>query len=390
MYSVVCKEPVQHDNFPTQNFIASVMKKDPKVDDEDAPDTQTIVEDYGDYEDTLPKDPKDRQKALIRLYTDETPLYHEMNAALREDDLSKMKIFGAFIKELQEAFLTDQIDQILTPFRGTVWRGITVPDLDKALKDYQPNKDFVWSAFTSTTTQKDVALDFGNIVFEIRCDPPEGFYKDKIYEYAPANIQAFSIFPDEEEILFPPNVKFRVQSVQMPSAQNGLPSPLVICDCTAFDAVDGHLNEFKPKTFANDTAKPGKKAKQKEPPTAAGESPERPGNPQARKKLGNSKSAPNLQGSGKNTSSPKPGTSPKPNAFLRRYQDDLNLRRMRRHYEEKHRKQPFTYQTGRETNYDQGWGNLEFLPQERPGLTLLYTWPSNPQARLRTKIESPA
>merc|ERR1712100_650455 len=118
--------------------------------------------------------------------------------------MGTMRYFAAYIKELREVFLTDHHYQIINPFEGVVWRGICVPNPVEAIKDYKPGKDFVWAAFTSTTTNRNKGLQFGNILFEIHCEPPEGTYDDDDWEFAPARISEFSVFPNEEEILFPP------------------------------------------------------------------------------------------------------------------------------------------------------------------------------------------
>merc|ERR1711988_903637 len=102
-----------------------------------------------------------------------------------------------------------------------------------------------WPAFTSASLNMETSMGFGNVVFELRCNPPEGFYKDDDYEYAPADIKEFKTNATESEILFPPNVKFKVLEVQMPSSSNKLQSPLVICDTAAFDTDDNVLQDFK-------------------------------------------------------------------------------------------------------------------------------------------------
>lgn len=228
----------------SENFRVAVSWRDLHKADTNAPETQTVVQEYAYWSDNLAADPIQRQKELVRLYTMETPLYHEMNAALRNDDLEKMKYFGAYIKELRDVFLTDHVDQIISPYTGTLWRGVSIPNVEEILRHYQPGKIFVWPAFTSTTTNKNVAMGFGNIVFEMRCFPPEGTYDDEEWEYAPASVQEYSAFPSEGEILFPPNCKFKVLEVQMPSETNGLNKPLVICDVTAFDTHSGGLVDF--------------------------------------------------------------------------------------------------------------------------------------------------
>lgn len=235
--------PVLAEGFPSRNFIETVRDKDPKRNEPYSPSTQTIVEACARFEEPLSEDPRRRQEQLVQLYTDETPLYHEMNQALREDSMEKMRYFGAYIKELRDVFKTDHEDQIITPFEGTVWRGITFPDPDAAVRQYAVGSIFVWPAFTSMSTAKDAAMNFGNVVFQIACCPPPGHYDDDSPEYAPASVEKWSSYPSEQEILFPPNVKFRVQEIRQPDEENGLSSPLVVCETVGFDT-DGGIIEF--------------------------------------------------------------------------------------------------------------------------------------------------
>eukprot|EP00928_Gymnodinium_smaydae_P093001 TRINITY_DN7700_c1_g1_i1.p1 TRINITY_DN7700_c1_g1~~TRINITY_DN7700_c1_g1_i1.p1 ORF type:complete len:579 (-),score=115.94 TRINITY_DN7700_c1_g1_i1:167-1903(-) len=236
---VKAPQKFEQGKYPTANFIKNVLEKDPLKDEADAPDIQTILSKKAGYRQQLPTDPIERQKELVRLYTLESQLYPQMNLALRQDDPTRLKYFGAYIKELRDVFLTDHEDQIITPFVGTVWRGITVPDPNEFLKDFQPGAEFVWEAFTSTTNDKQIARIFGNVLFEINCrEPPDGSFDDDIPEYAPADIKAFSDTKEETEVLFPPNVRFRVVTVKMPTGGLGqLSTPLIICETLGYDSV---------------------------------------------------------------------------------------------------------------------------------------------------------
>jgi hypothetical protein len=240
------KAPVKYvkGDYPTANFKKYVIEKDPLEDKADSPDTQTIVSKKAQYRQSLPTDPILRQKELVRMYTLETQLYPQMNLALRQDDETRLKYFGAFIHELRDVFFTDKIDQIIEPFLGTVWRGITVPDVNGYLADFQPDAEFVWESFTSTTTDKYIANIFGNLLFEIHCTPPAtGTFDDDMPEYAPADIKQFSDTKEETEVLFPPNVRFRVITVQMPTGQLGSPSiPTVICETVGYDSIWGLID----------------------------------------------------------------------------------------------------------------------------------------------------
>jgi hypothetical protein len=196
---------------------------------------------------SLPVDALKRKKMLAWLYTLESPLYKEMNRALRDDDLSRIRYFSAFIKEFRELFRTcGDGHQVLEPFKGLMWRGIQVTDAGETFREFTEGKRFVWPAFTSMTTNKAVAEHFGNLVFEIRCSPGQGTYESKAL-YAPASVSKFSDFPSESEVVFPPNTQFEVIGRREGKKTFlGLwdSVPTVVCQTVGLDG-GGHL-EFLP------------------------------------------------------------------------------------------------------------------------------------------------
>ena len=60
-----------------------------------------------------------------------------MNRALREDDIMTLRNLAGYINELRDVFYTDHKDQIITPFRGIVYRGVTFPDVSTAQMQYK-------------------------------------------------------------------------------------------------------------------------------------------------------------------------------------------------------------------------------------------------------------
>jgi len=244
--TTIAAPPVSAKNFPTDNFSKSVLtKEDPSLNEPCSPPTQVIIEACCRTTEKLPEDPIERQKALAKYYTMESPLYHEMNTALRNDDLSGMRYYSAYIRELRDVFKTDHKDQIIEPFVGKVWRGITFPDPDAALKQFPIGETFVWSAFTSMSTERNVAFNFGNVVFEVSCLPPKEAYDGAVAVYAPASVSAFSDFEGEAEILFPPNIQFQVKELKMPGGDDdSITRPLLVCETVAFDSDEG-LHEFQ-------------------------------------------------------------------------------------------------------------------------------------------------
>jgi len=152
----------------------------------------------------LSTDSKTRQKQLLEIYTGNS-IYGELNRCLRHDEEEYMKLSAGYIRELRDIFRTDK-SSIVSTFKGIVWRGITVPDPASTLKVYEKDEELVWPSFTSTSSLKKASFG-GNINFEINCSAEINGYKAK---YAPAVISSFSVYKSEEEVLFPPHVKFRV------------------------------------------------------------------------------------------------------------------------------------------------------------------------------------
>uniref|UniRef100_A0A7S4Q9Y1 NAD(P)(+)--arginine ADP-ribosyltransferase n=1 Tax=Alexandrium monilatum TaxID=311494 RepID=A0A7S4Q9Y1_9DINO len=197
------------------------------------------VSQYADEIESLELDDPDRQKKLCTVYSLACNVYSDVNKALREDDAEAIEKYAPFIKELRDVFLTDHENQVITPFEGTVYRGITFDDPEKALEGYQRDHEFAWPAFSSTSLDSGVADGFGSgLVFEIRCYPPAGTYDDDRPEFAPASISEWSAFGDaEKEVLFPPNVTFRVVNVKHATEENGMSSSVVQCETVEFASV---------------------------------------------------------------------------------------------------------------------------------------------------------
>jgi len=140
--------------------------------------------------------------ALMWLYTKEAWPYKRINELLRSDSIL-IEYLAPFIKGLIN------ISKHLDPsfyFSGTVYRATNLSPA--ALGFYKPGTKFIWSAFTSTTTTMDPSGQFGNILFVISIP-------QSLASYA-FNVQSVSDFPNEEEILLPPNVGYVVVAVENP------------------------------------------------------------------------------------------------------------------------------------------------------------------------------
>jgi hypothetical protein len=90
----------------------------------------------------------------------------------------------------------------LPDFEGDVYRGY--PDKETALSQYKKGRPIQWGAFTSATTSLSAAKQFshgksGGVIFKISVTSGK-------------DINAYSFFPAEGEILLSPNHRFFVFS----------------------------------------------------------------------------------------------------------------------------------------------------------------------------------
>jgi hypothetical protein len=141
----------------------------------------------------------DPQKAALRHYTrkgDEL-----MNAHLRRDEAVTPEV-AAEIEELHKAF------EDAPPFEHpvSVWRGIKVDfeKLDELVGQFEAaaksGEAVAFKGFTSTSANPEVALDFGEVVFEITAK--KGLYLEPITQWE-----------GEREILMPHGAKFKVHGI---------------------------------------------------------------------------------------------------------------------------------------------------------------------------------
>ena len=118
--------------------------------------------------------------------------YERINRELRELNPSEdVRFFAQLLNEALEK---------LPAFVGEVYRGMTVPDLDAHVDDYEIDVIVPWAAFTSSSREITKAFD-GNVLFSIASQNGRGLgvYADK---------------PSEEEILFCSGSKFRVLAAE--------------------------------------------------------------------------------------------------------------------------------------------------------------------------------
>jgi len=105
--------------------------------------------------------------SLCWLYTTNSWVYKQINDVLRNDSPS-MKVIAPYMNGLMKSYeYLKQIDGFF--FEGVVYRRTKL--VEKDLDFYKPNRQFVWSAFTSTTTTFDPSSNFGDVLFVITIPP---------------------------------------------------------------------------------------------------------------------------------------------------------------------------------------------------------------------------
>ena len=88
-----------------------------------------------------------------------------------------------------------------------VYRGVSRANLDIYERAKASGTQVLWDAFSSTSTSRDVANRFkgnGGVLFVIRRDPRHA---------AAADISRYSCFPEEDEVLLLPGMRFHVRDI---------------------------------------------------------------------------------------------------------------------------------------------------------------------------------
>jgi len=132
------------------------------------------------------------QAALIYVYTVESPFYPSLNKAMRSGTVEERLVFQDYIY-----YLTNSLS-LLDPFVGPVYRGI-----DCQISDYTCGKTIVWPAFSSSTRDPKVAIEFlkgkhGTLFL--------------INSKTARSIDQYSSIKTEQEVLFLPNSLFKIYS----------------------------------------------------------------------------------------------------------------------------------------------------------------------------------
>jgi len=161
----------------------------------------------------LPTDAKAREIALLTMYTVNS-LYCEVNRALYDNDRQRLWDNAGYIRELRDIFVVGKTLHIVTPFiGGTALRSmnLALDELEAFAAQYERSQVVCWASFTSTSDAHVLKCRHdGNVQFHICCAlmgrPEAG-------QHYPGLVKAFSAFPSEDEVIFPPHCPFRIVNV---------------------------------------------------------------------------------------------------------------------------------------------------------------------------------
>jgi hypothetical protein len=171
----------------------------------------TVKRHYG----WLPTDVKARKIALLTMYMVNS-LFSEVNKALYDNDRQLLWSNAGYIRELRDVFLVGQTLPIVEPFvKGIVCRSMALEEdqLQALAEQYDRGQMVCWASFTSTSdvNSSEERTD-GNVIFRIHCgkmgSPMSG-------EYYPALVKAFSSFPTQEEVIFPPHCPLCIVNIEI-------------------------------------------------------------------------------------------------------------------------------------------------------------------------------
>ena len=127
-------------------------------------------------------------------------LYYELNCSLRSRALhareSLLKVWGGYMFYMMAAF------RQLPDIKATCWRGYNHGTVADILEQYKLGRMIQWGAFSSVTTTLAAAKLFA----------PRTHVVFKIAVTSGRDIQPYSFFPQESEILLSPNHRFTVSS----------------------------------------------------------------------------------------------------------------------------------------------------------------------------------
>ena len=159
-------------------------------------------------------------ETAIQWYSAESFVYKLVNKALRSEDIDQLYTFRFFIGDLSKSLAREHQKLVLSGEKLlTVYRGVKLSQEElEQLKQNQGNL-ISTNGYLSTSRRRQKAFDFATkptkrsdavpILFEIQCDIQQ-LSEDVIV----ADISEFSVYPEEQEVLFDLSAVFCLKTVQ--------------------------------------------------------------------------------------------------------------------------------------------------------------------------------
>jgi hypothetical protein len=158
-------------------------------------------------------------RLLIQQYTDDANFYAELNSLLRKaHDGTELgtHVLAPWILQFNSAL------RLQPRHLGPAYRGTTLTDFDIA--QYRQSEFFIWCPFVSASKTPDECLG-GNVLFELH---PWGAV-DEYEKRDPRDVSELSLFPDEQEVIFPMCCAYRPVSIQRLSHRTEIVLQVVDC-----------------------------------------------------------------------------------------------------------------------------------------------------------------
>jgi len=156
------------------------------------------------------------EDCCISLYTRESFLYKSINKMLREEDSSQVDALGPFCYLLNG--FVDAHTYMIGGWPGASFRGVSLtPEMLEEYKNANEKKlVFTWPGLTSTSRSREKAEAFGNTLFEFTDAMGVPVYHEKVSRTAKKGlmIEHKSVFPAEQEVLFPANSRFVIHNIE--------------------------------------------------------------------------------------------------------------------------------------------------------------------------------
>jgi hypothetical protein len=150
----------------------------------------------------------------FRVYSMETFLYRQLNQILREEDSTKVEVYGLFVRILYFSFDHSSLIEIhsIEVYRGMNLTSSMVDAYKKAMENSAACR---WTGFISTSRNLTFAENFDtNTLLILKLKKLYKGIKKSI------DIARYSQYPNEEEVLLKAGVDFTVQNIEYNRKKN--------------------------------------------------------------------------------------------------------------------------------------------------------------------------